>query len=165
MSKLLSCFLLWLHFLSPWVTLFFCACEMQKCHGEADNSTSIFESERGKKGGSPVHVLVTEPLGSFREDVKDKSLQPIPADQPPSERKAQEHLDIYIQRTMRALMAAVYLHICHSIYIKAMAVEQTGPAQMWKALQETSFCSDSDIIALKCYYEQCLLLPTSSLLF
>lgn len=84
MSKPLSCLLLLLHFLSPWVTLFFCACDMQKRHGETDNSTSFSKLERGNKGGLPVHVLVTEPLGSFREDVKVKSLLPIPADQPPS---------------------------------------------------------------------------------
>lgn len=76
MSKPLSCLLLLLHFLSPWVTLFFCACDMQKRHGKADSSTSFSESERGKKGGSPVHVLVTEPLGSFKEDVKEKSFCP-----------------------------------------------------------------------------------------
>lgn len=48
------------------------------------SSASCSESERGKKGGSSVHVLVTEPLGSFREDVKEKSLLPSPAHQPPS---------------------------------------------------------------------------------
>lgn len=48
------------------------------------SGTSCSESERGKKGGSPVHVLVTEPLGSFGEDVTEKSLLPSPADRPPS---------------------------------------------------------------------------------
>lgn len=49
MSKPLSCLFLLLHFLSPWVTLFFCACDMQKCHGEADNSTSFSESREGEE--------------------------------------------------------------------------------------------------------------------
>lgn len=134
MSKPLSCLLLLLHFLSPWVTLFFCASDMQKCHGKADNSTSCSESEREKKGGSPVHVLVTEPLDSFREGVKEKSFLPIPADQPPSsswthsivlKEKPCSTL-IYIWRCIRALMVAVYLHICHSIHIKPLLWSTLG---------------------------------------
>ena len=51
----------------------------------AKQTTALhFLSQRGGSKESHRHVLVTEPLGSFREDVKEKFLLPIPADQPPS---------------------------------------------------------------------------------
>lgn len=155
MSKSLSCLLLLLHFLSPWDTVLLCACDRQKHHGKADNSTPVSELERGKKRGSPVHVLVTEPLGSFREDVK--WLLPAPADQPPNEHtaffwKRCPHCTlIHIWRCMTALMAAVYPHICHSIHIKTIAVKYAGISQIWKVFYKPISYADSSVIALKCY--------------
>lgn len=56
--------------------IFLFDCNMQK------NSTSFCKSEKEKEE-PPVPVLVTDPLGSFRGDVKEKSLLLILADQPP----------------------------------------------------------------------------------
>lgn len=130
MSKPLSCLLLLLHFLSPWVTVLLCVCDIQKCHGRADNSTSLSELERGKKRGSPVHVLVTEPLGSFREDVRCLLL--IPADRPPSsewtqhfsERQAPLHLDTHLK---------VY-ELSWLLFTYTSAIRSTSKPLLWNML-------------------------------
>lgn len=136
------------------------------CLRQAENSTLFFKSERGKKGGSPVHVLVTEPLGSFGEDMKEKSLLSIllinllQANYPIqrfSEREVPQHHDIYLKvyesSHVGTTMAAVYLHICSSIHIKIIAVKYSGISQIQKVLYKTNFYSDSNVIALKCYYK------------
>lgn len=52
-----------------------------------------------------------------------------------------------------ALMAAVYLHICHSIHIKTTAVKYAGISQTWKVFYKPISYADSNVIALKCYYK------------